>query len=83
MPGADGMKGRAVEQTAEHHRHQISGVGGGNANYIVLSQIHRLQLLGDAYGKADGFAICQSCALRIADLLKTPIIPLLGRTDQS
>lgn len=70
VPGADGMKGRAVEQAAEHHWHQICGVGGGNADNIILTQIHRLQLLGDAYGKADGLAICQRCALRVADLYK-------------
>lgn len=68
VPGADGVKGRAIEQAAEHHGHQVCGVGGGNADNIVLTQIHRLQLLGDAYGKADGLAICQCSALRVADL---------------
>lgn len=68
VPGADSMKGSAIEETAQHYWHQICGVGARNANDIVLSQMHRLQLLGDAYGKAYGLAIGQGSALRVGNL---------------
>lgn len=70
MPRADGVEGCAIEQTTQHNGHKVRGVGRGNAHHVVLSQAHCPQLLGNAYGKADGFAIGQRSALRIADLWK-------------
>jgi len=65
VPGTNCVKWRSIQQTSQHHRHEVSGIGSSDAHHIVLFQSQSLQLLGNADGKGYGLAIGQSCALGI------------------
>lgn len=57
LPGTNRMEGCSIQQTSQYHWHKVGSVGPHDAHHIILFQTHSLQLLCNANGKGDSFAI--------------------------